>query len=102
MAPQALTLFNGDFVNRQAGRLARRLHREAGDDDARQITLAYRLALAREPNRNEVSRLTQFLHIERKALQSGSRKLTPEEVDYKALQQMCRIILNLNEFVYPD
>ena len=47
VAPQALTLFNGDFVNRQARHFAERLRREAGSDPARQIDLAYRLALAR-------------------------------------------------------
>src|SRR5262249_23511203 len=36
VAPQALSLFNGDFVNRQARHLANRLHREAGDDPGKQ------------------------------------------------------------------
>src|SRR5205823_14919412 len=44
---QALTLFNGDFVNRQAQHLADRLRAEAGPDPAKQIDHAYRLALAR-------------------------------------------------------
>ena len=46
---QALTLFNGDFVNRQARYFAERLRREAGSDPERQVDLAYRLALARPP-----------------------------------------------------
>jgi hypothetical protein len=45
VAPQALTLFNGDFVNEQAKHFAARLKREAGDDATKQITLAWRLAL---------------------------------------------------------
>src|SRR5207249_5941791 len=45
VAPQALTLFNGDFVNRQAGYFARRLEREAGYDPEKQIERAYLLAL---------------------------------------------------------
>lgn len=47
VAPQALSLFNGDFVNQQARHFAARLKREAGDDPAKQITLAWRLALCR-------------------------------------------------------
>ena len=39
VAPQALTLFNGDFVNRQTRHLADRLVREAGPEPARQIDL---------------------------------------------------------------
>jgi hypothetical protein len=49
VAPQALSLFNGDFVNQQSTHFAARLKREAGDDPAKQITLAWRLALCREP-----------------------------------------------------
>ena len=55
VATQALTLFNGDFVNRQARHLAERLRREAGDDPAKQIDLAYRLALARPPKPAETA-----------------------------------------------
>ena len=51
VAPQALTLFNGDFVNRQAKHFAERLRKEAGDDADRQIERAYRLALCRPPTR---------------------------------------------------
>ena len=60
VAPQALTLLNGDFVNRQAGHLARRLRAEAGEDRDEQIKLAYRLALARTPTRSELRKLTAF------------------------------------------
>ena len=47
VAPQALTLFNGDFVNEQARHFAARLRKEAGENPKRQITHAYRLALGR-------------------------------------------------------
>ena len=48
VAPQALTLLNGDFVNRQARHFAARLlEGKAGPDRAQQIELAYRLALSR-------------------------------------------------------
>src|SRR5439155_25150712 len=61
VAPQALTLFNGDFVNRQARHLADRLVREAGPEPARQIDLAYRLALCRPPSASEQASLLEFL-----------------------------------------
>src|SRR5205085_321583 len=47
VAPQALMLFNGDFVNEQARHLADRLRRECGDDLDRQFDRAYRLLLCR-------------------------------------------------------
>jgi hypothetical protein len=90
IAPQALTLFNGEFVNRQAEHFAARLRSEAGDDPARQIDLAFRLALARPPTAAEAASLAKFLETEEAAL--GGR----------ALVQVCRVILNLNEFVYPN
>ncbi|MBL8291451.1 MAG: PSD1 domain-containing protein [Bryobacterales bacterium] len=83
VAPQALTLFNGDFVNAQARAFARRLQMEAGPDAERQIELAYRLALARPPTGAERRKMRAFLERE-------------------PVEQLARVVLNLNEFVYPD
>ena len=83
VAPQALSLFNGDFVNRQARHLAARLVAEAGADPGRQVERLYRLALCRPPTDSERAALVQFLRSE-------------------SLEQACRVVLNLNEFVYPD
>ena len=91
VAPQALTLYNGQFVNRQADHFAQRLAQEAGADPARQIELAYRLALARPPTEREMAAMEAFLNQEAAA--------TDRE---RALVQLCRVILNLNEFVYPN
>ncbi|MFO1484242.1 MAG: PSD1 and planctomycete cytochrome C domain-containing protein [Verrucomicrobiaceae bacterium] len=83
VAPQALTLFNGDFVNEQARHFTARLKREAGADASKQIALAWRLALCREPSSDEIAKMRAFLQNE-------------------PLEQLCRVILNLNEFVYPE
>jgi len=83
VAPQALSLFNGEFVNQQAKHFATRLKRESSDDSAKQITLAWRLALCREPTADEMAKMQAFLHEE-------------------SLEQACRVMLNLNEFVYPE
>jgi Protein of unknown function (DUF1553)/Protein of unknown function (DUF1549) len=87
VAPQALTLFNGDFVNRQADHLAKRLQREAGSDPARQIELAYLLTLSRPPTAAEQAETLTFLR---------------QNPGPQALRQLCRVLFNLNEFVYPD
>lgn len=83
VAPQALSWFNGEFVNQQAAHLAERLRREAGSDPSAQLRLAWRLALCREPTTGELATMTAFLKQE-------------------SLEQVCRVILNLNEFAYPD
>jgi hypothetical protein len=88
VATQALTLFNGDFVNRQARYLADRLIREVGNKPEDQIAYAWRLTFARMPADSETAAMLQFLKNE------GG--------DYHALEQLCRVVLNMNEFVYPD
>ena len=90
VAPQALAMLNGDFVNRQAQHFAIRLEREAGSDRQAQIVLAWRLALCRDPSPREVAAMLQFLET--------SAPASPHD----ALVQMCRAIFNLNEFAYTD
>jgi uncharacterized protein DUF1553 len=91
VAPQALTLFNGEFVNRQAEQFAQRLAREAGPEPNRQLELGFRLALARSPTAAEALAMRRFFDREATATDFQS-----------ALVQVCRVILNLNEFVYPN
>jgi hypothetical protein len=106
VAPQALSLFNGDFVNRQARHLADRLAREAGNDPEKQIDLAYRLALCRPPTSTERAVMLQFLEHESARLLTESEKasnpLRPGETRRRALHQLCRVLFNSNEFVYAD
>jgi len=106
VAPQALTLLNGDFVNRQARHFASRLVREVGESPSEQIGRAYRLALCRAPTAAERAALTTFLAHESASLVEESRKkglpIRRDAAKRKALEQLCRVIFNLNEFVYPD
>jgi hypothetical protein len=95
VAPQALNLFNSDFIQEQARHFAERLVREAGDNAGRQIEHAYRLALARPPSDGERRALRAFLQAE------AARTAGPD-ARRTALVQLCRVIFNLNEFVYPD
>jgi hypothetical protein len=83
VAPQALSLFNGEFVNQQAQHFATRLRHEAGNDPEKQITRAWKLALCRNPSPDELAKMRTFLQDQ-------------------PLEQACRVILNLNEFVYPE
>ena len=102
VAPQALTLFNGEFVNRQARYFAERLVREVGSDKERQIERAYRLALGREPTAEESSDLVEFLQSEETNVKESTPDVKADEGARRALAQMCRVMFNLNEFVYTD
>jgi len=102
IAPQALTLYNGEFVNERAAALAERLVRETGSDRDQQIDRAYRLALCRSPTDAELAALRKFLETESAGQQRETPAITAAEANRRALVQMCRVIFNLNEFVYPN
>ena len=92
VAPQALTLFNGEFVNRQAEQFAQRLASRSRPDLARQLDLAFRLALSSVANGERSDRRCS----------DSSRTEAAATDPHAALVQVCRVILNLNEFVYPN
>jgi Protein of unknown function (DUF1549)/Protein of unknown function (DUF1553) len=106
VAPQALSLFNGDFVNRQARHFAKRLEAEAGLDAERQIERAYLLALCRPVSPSEKAQMLGFLKREEEQRFREVSRQSPsadrERARREALEQMCRVILNLNEFAYTD
>lgn len=83
VAPQALSLFNGELTTDLSAQFASRVRRLAGEDPSQQTELAWRLALCRPPTKTELSRSVAFLKDE-------------------SLEQLCRVIFNLNEFVYPE
>lgn len=93
---QALTLFNGEFVNRQARYFAQRIAVLAGGDRSAQIDMAFRLALARRPSRKERESLVEFLERQ----EAESKEGPDGRID--ALAQMGRVIFNMNEFAYTD
>ena len=119
VAPQALTMFNGHFVNQQAAHLADRLLAEGGDEPSSQICLAYRLTLCRPPTADEIGELTAFLVQQAEyQRQSAAAPSTSTETDAApattsaeaccadahraAWVQAARVLFNLNEFVYPE
>ncbi len=80
---QALNLFNSAFVREQARSFARRVQREVGDDAETQVARAFALALARQPCEAETARLVDLA------------------ADY-GLEQVCRVLLNTNEFIFIE
>jgi len=78
---QALTRLNDAFVLRHAELFADRVKKEAGSDPAKQVDLAYRIALTRPPSQTELA-------IALDATRTGS------------LSDFTHVLFNLNEFVY--
>jgi uncharacterized protein DUF1553/uncharacterized protein DUF1549/cytochrome c len=81
-AQQALALLNDRFMIREAERFADRLESEASTPEAR-LERAYRLALGRPPAAREAELL--LAHVRDHGLASA-----------------CRLIFNLNEFIFID
>jgi hypothetical protein len=80
-APQSLALLNDDQVMVASRAMAARLSQSSIEDD--QITLAYRLTLARPPTADE-------------------RQLSRAFLKQSPLPEFCRALFNLNEFVYAE
>ncbi|MCC6231496.1 MAG: DUF1553 domain-containing protein, partial [Verrucomicrobiales bacterium] len=83
VAPQALSLLNGSEALEASANFAARLQTEAGGDRRREVELAFRHALQRSPTPGEQ--------------QAGERFLARA-----TLTELCRALLNLNEFAYLD
>jgi hypothetical protein len=81
-ALQALTMLNNPFVLRQAEHFATRL-RKASSEPKAQINEAFRLAFSRQASGQEIEHLLLYRQ------QHG-------------LANMCRLIFNLNEFLFVD
>jgi cytochrome c553 len=82
-ALQALALLNNGFMVVQARQLADRVVREAGDDPAAQVKRAFELSLGRDPEAEEAAALLEVAKAH-------------------GLANVCRAILNLNEFAFVD
>jgi hypothetical protein len=81
-APQALALLNDKFMVRMSEHLAARAEKAGADLPAR-VSAVYRFALGREPTVKEAALLTEY------AKKHG-------------LANLCRMVLNCNEFVFVN
>jgi hypothetical protein len=84
---QALLLLNGRLVNDEAAHFAHLIKESAGCDPTAQVHEAWQRALTRPPTTNELHDALEFL-----AAEPGG----------EALAGLCRVLFNLNEFVYVD
>jgi len=101
VAPQALTLLNGEFMHEQAEAMAQRLARETGRDDNARIERAYRLVFSRPPRDDERQMVREFLARQRGQIVADSPEdETVKSIDAKSLKALCLVLLNTNEFAY--
>ena len=98
VAPQALMLLNSPFAVEMAERFAERVATQAGEDSTQRVDAAFRIALARLPDEEE--RATCLQLVQTHTARHGQDKVaSPEQA---ALIDLCRALMNVNEFVYVD
>jgi mono/diheme cytochrome c family protein len=102
VAPQALALLNDPFVRTVSSEFADRLVKQHPDDLKSQLRLAYRLALSREPEDDELSAAEGFVVDQR--IQRKTRDANTDEIAIfqSALTDFCQSVFGLNEFLYVD
>ena len=90
---QALSMLNGEFAHQQAGLLAERVKREAGDDLRAQAARAIEITLGRAATEEEID---DGLALMQQLKEKHGRDA------HEALRYWCLTALNLNEFMYLD
>ena len=91
---------NSPFVLEQVDRFAARVRRQAGNDVARQITLAWVMALGRQPMDDELETARVFLEEQTTLLknaQSGGNSSRGT-----ALANLCQALVGSNGFLYVE
>ena len=98
VAPQALMLLNSPESIRFAGLLAERIEKESGATRDERIDALFQLALIRSPDADELAACRSLMsrHVDQYRAQGNE---WPERM---ALRDLCRAVMNLNEFIYID
>lgn len=90
---QSLTMLNSEFTNQSAKEMAESVANLAPDQRAQQIQLAFERVTQRKPSEAETQRLND--QVDHWMKHDG----LDEDL---AMQQLCLLLLNLNEFAYLD
>ena len=98
VAPQALWNLNNWMVLEHSKRFAARVRQASGDRTVEWIETAWRLALGRSPSSEETDRAAALL--DRFAPDAAAGSASSERV--AALERLCLLIFNLNEFLFVD
>jgi hypothetical protein len=79
---QSLALLNNKFMVAMAERFAERI-KAMGSNPTEQLTVGWQFAFGREPDKSELAELVQY-------------------ADRFGLANACRLMFNMNEFVFVD
>jgi hypothetical protein len=83
VAPQALSLLHSPLAVEASQEMAKRVRQEVGNEPKAQVRHVFRIALQREPKPKEHEACLRLLRR-------------------RSLPELCRALINLNEFAYVD
>ena len=112
VALQSLTMLNDSLALEGAEHFAKRVHRMAGDALEDQVDTAFRLALARRPEAEEIEWSLELLRSQAKVYANAQSDVSsPDSVAEGAVSQgsvqhalmhLCRVLFNSSEFLYIE
>jgi len=118
VAPQALAMLNSPMVREVATRFAAEARPDSTASLTESIDRAYRIALGRSPDTDELAAMETFIHLQRESRGDGvlpprsppgdgvlpprSPQGDEEKASELAFLDFCHLVLCMNEFVYVD
>ncbi len=110
VAPQALALLNNEFAHGMSASLAKRVLARPRASVRDRVELAWQFALGRKPTESEAGAAIEHLASQEQRFRLASSELTlpnaassdAEAPARLALESLCHVLYNSNEFVYID
>ncbi|HSQ56603.1 MAG TPA: DUF1549 and DUF1553 domain-containing protein, partial [Gemmata sp.] len=93
---QSLALLNSEFSRNRAHSFAQRLARDAGDDPAKRLAIAFRLTCSRGPTKEEIAACEKFLSRQRGVYAEK------KDAEIRVWTDLCQMLLASNAFLYVE
>ena len=111
VSSQSLSLMNGDFITRQAGKLAESVIAAAPDSTSDRIRSVWQRVYGRTPSAEELRLASVFLDEQIELQRNGKSDVDQAQPktdsdltveDKSAFETLCHMLLGSNEFLYVD
>ena len=100
VALQSLSMLNDPLALEQADHFAQRVWHNAGQSPAERIELAFRIALSRAPDSQEIQWSSELLR--QHAARYRAEGSPADQAARQALMHLCRVLFNSSEFLYVE
>ena len=97
---QSLTMLNDEFVQRLAALFAERVIQSTSPSIDDRIGMAFKISLSRRPTERERQWSSELLVDQ--AENQKAAGTPPDDIDRKAFENLCHMLLNTNNFLYLE